>query len=339
MPSTVVIQHDEMESVARSKTPPGMTAMLPPDAAKKRKTEDIILSVFQKWGFQEVVPPAFEYLDVFSGGLGDDLIEKGYKVLDRWNGRDLILRPDVTPQIARMVAMGMFADVRPLRLCYSAPVYRYDSDHAGRNREIFQIGAELIGLESAAADAEMIAVAIACLRELGLTKFTLTIEQGEFFNTLLSKASISDTVKWQLRWAAAKKNLTRLEEILSEAEVPQSLTDIVLAVPNLFGHEHVIDKAASIAGHWDDSLAALDRIREVCGLLAKAGHGEHILVDLGEIRAFDYYTGLVFNIFIEGSGWELGGGGRYDHLVGCFGSECPSTGFAFDLGRLFRLLA
>ena len=83
---------------------------------------------------------------------------------------------------------------------------------------------------------------------------------------------------------------------------------------------------------------SIDRIREVYALLAKEGHGEHILVDLGEIRAFDYYTGLVFNIFIEGSGWELGGGGRYDHLVGCFGPECPSTGFAFDLGRLFRLL-
>ncbi|HIA14431.1 MAG TPA: ATP phosphoribosyltransferase regulatory subunit [Nitrospirales bacterium] len=338
MPSTVVIQDDEMETTARSQTPPGMAAMLPPAAAQKRRAEDLILSVLQKWGFQEVVPPAFEYLDVLSRGLGDDLIEKGYKVLDRWNGRDLILRPDVTPQIARMVAMGMFADVRPLRLCYSAPVYRYDPDHAGRNREIFQIGAELIGPESATADAEMIVVAMACLRELGLERFTVTIGQGEFFNTLLSKALISDTTKWQLRCAAAKKNLTRLQEILSGAKVEEALTEIILAVPNLFGHEHVIDEAASLAGHWDDSLAALDWIREVHGLLAKEGHGEHVLVDLGEIRAFDYYTGLVFNIFIEGSGWELGGGGRYDHLVGCFGSECPSTGFAFDLGRLFRLL-
>ena len=333
-----MVQHDEMESAARIQTPPGMTAMLPPAAAQKRRAEDAILSVFRKWGFQEIVPPAFEYVDVLSRGLGDDLVGKGYKVLDRWNGRDLILRPDVTPQIARMVAMGMFADVRPLRLCYSAPVYRYDSDHAGRNREIFQIGAELIGPESASADAEMIAVAIACLRELGLTRFTLTIGQGEFFNTLLSKASIPTMVKWQLRCAAAKKNLTRLQEILSEADVPPSLTEIILAVPSLFGREHVIDEAASIAGHWDDSLAALDRIRDVHGVLAKEGHGEHVLVDLGEIRAFDYYTGLVFNIFIEGSGWELGGGGRYDHLVGCFGSECPSTGFAFDLGRLCRLL-
>ena len=333
-----MIQHDEMESAARSKTPPGMTAMLPPAAAEKRRAEKIILSVFQKWGFQEVLPPAFEYFDVFSHGLGSDLIEKGYKVLDRGNGRDLILRPDVTPQIARMVAMGMFADISPLRLCYSAPVYRYDPDHAGRNREIFQIGAELIGPESAEADAEMIAVAIACLRELSLPRFTLTIGQGEFFNTLLSKTSVSNTVKWQLRCAAAKKNVTRLQEILSDESVPESLTEVILAVPNLFGHEHVIDEAASIAGHWDDSLAALDRIREVHALLAKEGHGEHILVDLCEIHAFDYYTGLVFNIFIEGSGRELGGGGRYDHLVGCFGPECPSTGFAFDLGRLFRLL-
>jgi len=139
MSPPVAIQHDEMEFAARSHTPPGMAAMLPPAAAQKRRVEDIILGVFQKWGFQEVVPPAFEYLDVLSRGLGGDLIEKGYKVLDRWNGRDLILRPDVTPQIARMVAMGMFADVRPLRLCYSAPVYRYDPDHAGRNREVFQM--------------------------------------------------------------------------------------------------------------------------------------------------------------------------------------------------------
>ncbi len=333
-----MIQHDEMETTARAQTPPGMVAMLPSSAAQKRRAEGLILSVFQKWGFQEVVPPAFEYLDVLSPGLGDDLIEKGYKVLDRWNGRDLILRPDVTPQIARMVATGMFADVRPLRLCYSAPVYRYDPDYAGRNREVFQIGAELIGPEDPAADAEMIAVAMACLRALGFDRFTVTIGQGEFFNTLLSKASISDTIKWQLRCAAAKKNLTRLQEILVGAKVSQSLTEVILAVPNLFGQEHVIEKAASMAGHWDDSLAALDRIRAVHGVLAKEGHGEHVLIDLGEIHAFDYYTGLVFNIFIEGSGRELGGGGRYDHLVGCFGSECPSTGFAFNLGRLIRLL-
>tara|TARA_B100000315_G_scaffold249631_1_gene281150 strand:+ start:1309 stop:2328 length:1020 start_codon:yes stop_codon:yes gene_type:complete len=339
MSSTVVVQNDVMETTMRSKTPPGMSAVLPPAAVQKRRAEEIIFSVFKKWGFQEVVPPSFEYLDVLSLGLEGDLIDKGYKVLDRRNGRDLILRPDVTPQIARMVAMGMFADVRPLRLCYSAPVYRYDPDHSGRNQEIFHIGAELIGLESAAADVEMIVVAIACLRGLGLTRFTLTIGQGEFFNTLLSKALISDTVKWKLRLAAAKKSLTELDEILSGVDVPQSLTNIILEVPTLFGQESVIDKAASIAGHWDDSLAALDRIREVYALLAKEGHGEHVLIDLGEIRSFNYYTGLVFNVFIEGSGWALGGGGRYDHLIGRFGSDCPSTGFAFDLGRLFRLLA
>ena len=334
-----MIPHDEMEAVARSQTPPGMSALLPPTAAKKRRTEDIIFSVFRTWGFQEIAPPAFEYLDVLSQGLGDDLIGQGYKVLDRWNGRDMILRPDVTPQIARMVAMGMFEDRRHLRLCYSAPVYRYDPDHAGRHREVFQIGAELIGPESAHADVEMITVAIACLRELGLARFILTIGQGEFFNTLLSKASMSDGVKRQLRCAAARKNITRLQEILSDANVPRSLTEIILSVPNLFGHGHVIDEAASIAGHWDDSLAAIDRIRDVHGLLTKEGYGEHILVDLGEIRSFDYYTGLVFNIFIDGSGWELGSGGRYDNLIGCFGHECPSTGFAFDLGRLFQLVA
>ncbi len=338
MPPTLAIPHDEMESAARSKTPPGMAPILPPAATRKRRAEEIVLSVFQQWGFQEVVPPIFEYLDVLSHGLGDELIGKGYKVLDRGNGRDLILRPDVTPQIARMVAMGMFADQRPLRLCYSAPVFRYDADHAGRNRELFQIGAELIGPDTASADAEMIAVAIACLHKLGLETFTVTIGQGEFFNTLLAKASISDTVKWQLRCAAAKKNFTRLEEILTDAEVPQSLVDVILAVPTLFGQEHIIEEAASLAGQWEDSLAALDRIREVHRMLTKDGHGDHVLVDLGEIRSFDYYTGLVFNIFIEGSGRELGGGGRYDHLVGCFGQECPSTGFAFDLGRLFRLL-
>ncbi len=338
MAQALAEQLRKMEPSVKSKTPPGMTAMLPPAAKKKRQVEDTVLSVFQKWGFQEVVPPAFEYLDVLSCGLGDDLVEKGYKVLDRGNGRDLILRPDVTPQIAQMVAMGMFSDVRPLRLCYSAPVYRYDPDHAGRNREIFQIGAELIGEESASADAEMISLAIACLNELGLTRFTVTIGQGEFFNTILSKAAISETVKWQLRHAAAKKNLTRLQEILSEAKVPKSLMETILAVPSLFGHEHVIDEAAAMASHWDDSLVALDRIRDVHSLLSKEGYDKHILIDLGEIHAFNYYTGLVFSVFVEGSGSELGGGGRYDHLVGCFGSECPSTGFAFDLGRLFRFL-
>lgn len=312
---------------------------MPVAAEEKRAVEELVFAVFTERGYCEIIPPTFEYLDVLAPGLDAELIEKSYKVVDRATGRILVMRPDVTAQIARMVAMGMVDQPLPLRLCYSTNVFRYEPEHAGRDREIFQIGVELIGPKGTAADVEPIMVAAECLRRLGITAFTIAIGQGAFFNALLRRTGVSESVQRSLREAAARKDVPRMESLLGNAGVRGRAAKALLAVPELFGGYETLEEAARLAPRSEDCRRSLARLREVWERMTAAGLGDHLLLDMGEIRRMEYYTGLVFDIYADGLGAEVGGGGRYDHLIGRFGREVPSTGFAFDLDRLLQLRA
>lgn len=328
-----------MKKAARSSIPQGGATFLPVAAEEKRTVEEIVFAVFAERGYREIIPPTFEYLDVLAQGLDAELIEKSYKVVDRATGRILVMRPDVTAQIARMVAMGMVDQPLPLRLCYSANIFRYEPEHAGRDREIFQIGIELIGPKGTAADVEPIMVAAECLRRLGITVFTIAMGQGAFFNALLRRTGVSASVQGRLREAAARKDVPRMEVLLHGAGVRGRAATALLAVPGLFGGDEILEAAGRLAPRSEDCRRPLARLREVWERMTAAGLGDHLLLDMGEIRRMEYYTGLVFDIYADGLGAEVGGGGRYDHLIGRFGREVPSTGFAFDLDRLLQLRA
>src|SRR6266487_4800539 len=184
-----------MNKLARSPIPPGVATFLPVAAGEKRAVEEIVFAAFTEHGYCEIIPPTFEYLDVLAPGLDAELIEKSYKVVDRATGRILVLRPDATSQIARMVGMGMLDSGFPLRLHYSVNVFRYEPEHAGRDREIFQIGVELIGARGPAADTEPIILAAECLRRLGVPRFTIAVGHGGFFQGLLRRVRLSESTR------------------------------------------------------------------------------------------------------------------------------------------------
>lgn len=327
-----------MQKHERSLIPVGMATILPHTAQRVRQVEGELLTTLTRWGYQEVIPPTFEYLDVLSAGLEPDLVEKCYKFSDRTTGRILILRPDVTAQIARIVAMGMVESAMPIRLCYRTTVFRYEPEHAGREREIFQVGAELIGIDDVATDGEIIALMVECLRKLGLSEFKVSLGHVGFFRALLSKSGMSPDGRKRAEQAAAKKDLPRLEEVLQEERVPSLQARTILQAPGLYGGEDVLDRGLRLAGRDRELRAALNRLTDVYRLLQTSGLKNHLLLDLGEFRGFDYYDGVVFDVFTEGVGCELGGGGRYNHLIGRFGRDLPSTGFALDVDRLFRTM-
>jgi len=313
--------------------PKGMATFLPEAAFYKRHVEERILSVFLSWGYQEVVPPIFEYLDVMALGMGEDLVEKGYKVVDRANGRLMLLRPDITPQIARMAAMLMADVPKPLRLCYRANVFRHEEEHAGRARELFQIGGELIGTEGPEADAEMIAIAIEALKRIGLADFKVSIGQVEFFRGLIHGVGLKPELLKPVHSAVVRKDRSRMIQILSQGKMPESKIQTLTSILSLFGREEVIDRAWELV-NFPSCRSALSRLREVYRILTSSGWKEHLLIDLAEIRGFDYYTGIIFEIFAKELGVPLGRGGRYDSLIGKFGRPCPSTGFAFDVEQV-----
>lgn len=320
----------------RSLVPVGMATILPEAAQHVRRLEGQLLAQIDQWGYDEIILPTFEYLDVLAPGLESEIIEQCYKFPDRTTGRILLLRPDATAQIARTVAMGMVGSRLPLRLSYRATVFRYEPEHAGRDREVFQVGAELIGADTVAADSEIVSLLIECLRHVGLRSFKISLGHVGFFKGLLTRAGLSPEQQKRAEQAAARKDLPWLQQILIQERVAKTLGRAILEAPELCGRAEVLTRGRVLAGGETSLLQALDRLTQVYQVLCAAGYEDHLFLDLGEFRGFDYYDGVVFDVFAEGIGVELGGGGRYDHLIGRFGRDIPSTGFALNVDRLFR---
>ena len=320
----------------RSLVPVGMATILPHAAKQVRRLEEQLLAQVNRWGYDEIILPTFEYLDVLAPGLEPELIEHCYQFVDRTTGRTLLLRPDATAQIARTVAMGLTGATLPLRLSYRTSVFRYEQEHAGRGREIFQVGAELIGLDDVTSDSEVIGLMIECLRTIGLQSFKVSLGHVGFIKGLLMRSGLSAHGQKLAEQATARKDLPRLEAILASEHISKMAARAIREAPELYGQEEVLARGRVLAA-GDPALAApLERLAQVYQLLCAAGHRESLLLDLGEFRGFDYYDGVVFDVFAEGMGAELGGGGRYDHLIGRFGRPLPSTGFGLDVDRLFR---
>ncbi|HEX5647500.1 MAG TPA: ATP phosphoribosyltransferase regulatory subunit [Nitrospira sp.] len=323
----------------RSLVPAGMATILPEAACRFRAIESDLIGVLAGRGYDEIILPTFEYLDVLAPGLEPELVEKCYKIPDRATGRLLLLRPDATAQIARTVAMGMMGDRMPLRLAYRTTVFRHEPEHAGRDREIFQVGAELIGADDPLSDREIIALLIECLRKLGLSRFKVSLGHVGFFKGLLARAGLSSAGQKRAEHAAAKKDLPKLHEILRQEKISARFAQMILEAPELSGNADVIARGRRLAGNDRTLTKSLDRLAQVHRLLSHAGYQDVLFLDLGEFRGFDYYDGIVFDVFAEGIGVELGGGGRYNHLIGRFGRNMPSTGFALNVDRVFRGLS
>ncbi len=322
----------------RSLVPVGMATILPHAAKQVRRLESQLLAQVGSWGYDEIILPTFEYLDVLAPGLEPDLIEQSYQFVDRTTGRTLLLRPDATAQIARTVAMGLAGSTLPLRLSYRTSVFRYEPEHAGRGREIFQVGAELIGVDDVASDSEVIAALIECLRAIELRSFIVSLGHVGFIKGLLARSGMSAAGQKRAEQAAARKDLPKLEEVLVGERIGKTAARAIREAPELYGGEEVLMRGRELAAGDPALIAPLERLDQVYQLLCTAGYKGSLLLDLGEFRGFDYYDGVVFDVFAEGVGAELGGGGRYDHLIGRFGHPLPSTGFAVDVDRVFRAI-
>jgi ATP phosphoribosyltransferase regulatory subunit len=318
---------------SKTEIPKGVRVYLPPQAARKREIETKLLSVFQRWGFQEIVTPSFEYYDVLALGGGEELRDRTFKLTEQATGRLLVLRSDITPQIARVAATILRDYPKPLRFCYNSNVFRYVEPQVGRHREVYQAGVELMGLELPEADVEMIAIAVECLMEVGLADFKIAVSQVEFLRGLLEQLQLPAGVERQVQAALHRKDSSALDLLMDEYRLERSARDLLLALPHLFGGEEVLTAASQLVNNRR-SEQALTNLQTAYDMLKVYGLESFILLDLSEIRGFDYYTGIVFEGFTANLGYEICGGGRYDHLIGRFGEACPATGFAIDIEKL-----
>jgi len=237
-----------------------------------------------------------------------------------------------------MIAMGLGGDVLPLRFSYRTTVFRHELEHRGRDREVFQVGIELVGNDTPQADAEMVTILAGLFEHVGLPEWKISLGHVGFLKALLSRSGLSVAGRKQAELAAAHKDLPRLEQILIAERLPRLIVKNILQVPERCGQYDVLEWGKGIAGKDQQLLQPLSRLEQVFQQLEHAGVQEHVLLDLGEFRGFDYYDGVVFDVFTSAVGSEIGGGGRYNHLVGRFGRNLPAIGFGLDLDRVFSAL-
>ena len=315
--------------------PLGMRDILPGEAGVRRGMETMLLEIFGAHGYDYIATPILEYLDTFCG-FDDRICSEIYKLVDR-EGAILALRPEITASVARMAANKLAGEALPLRLCYSGPVFRYEEPQAGRLREFCQVGTELIGSPGPAADAEIIALAVETMKAAGLQKFTLGLGNLEFINALVEESGLSDVERDVLRGDLSARNLVSFREQLGSSGVSPREREIFEQLHTMCGGREIIARAERLT-HSPRGKAALAHLDQVFVLLEALGVAEAILIDLSIVRDLDYYTGIVFEGYVQELGSPLCGGGRYDRLLDKFGRRMPATGFALGLDRLMLAL-
>lgn len=316
--------------------PYGTRDFLPSEASEKRAIEAAIADLFAQWGYDEIVTPTIEYLDTLTMGNGSALEPHMFKFFDK-NNRTLALRHEMTTPIARVVASRMRDEVLPLKLSYISSVFRYEQTQTGRQCEFNQAGVELIGSASAQADAEILAMAVECMRRAGLQDFQLCLGQVEFINGIMQQFRLNPEEQDKIKAAMEHHDLVGLEAIVDGTKLPKNSKEVLKAIPVLHGKEDMLKKAYGMAVN-EQSRRALDNLCEIYRLLKDYGVSAYVSFDLGVIRDFGYYTGMVFEIYTPGLGFPLCGGGRYDHMLSDFGSACPATGFALGIERIMLAL-
>ncbi|GAB4113289.1 MAG: ATP phosphoribosyltransferase regulatory subunit [Candidatus Caldatribacteriota bacterium] len=316
--------------------PKGLNDLLPGEVLKRRLLEKRIRQVFTQWAYQEVITPTFEFYETLAKGAGTTIKKEMIKFLDR-EGNIIALRPEMTTSIVRVASTKMQQELKPLRFYYIGNVFRYGDSKMGNQREFGQAGIELIGLNSKEADAEVIALAVECFKNCGLKKFFIDIGHINLFNGIMQSMKIKEKKKLQTKEAILNKDFVLLEKILSFEDIEDKEKEFILKIPTLRGREEVLEEAEKMISN-KLSLSALQEIRKVYTLLRDYGLEEYTLIDLGIIRDFDYYTGIVFEGYTDYLGFPICGGGRYDNLCLKFGENLPSTGFAIGLERLIIAL-
>lgn len=317
-------------------TPEGVQDILYEESFLKRNIEETIRHLFRKQGYYEIETPTVEFYDTFSADTGLTPQETMFKFFDE-QGRILVLRPDMTIPVAR-VAATKYRDMQyPLRFSYIGNSFRYKEMGGGRQREFTEAGVEILGVNTPESDAEVIATAIYAVRAAGIENFQVDIGQVEFFKGLMDETGLSEHDTEQMRLLIDRKDFLGIEELVERYNIKDSIRELILGLPRLFGSLDVIEKVEKITVN-KRSLQALGNLKNVLDVLDDYGFSKYVSVDLGMVQSLNYYTGIIFRGFTHGVGFPILSGGRYDNLVELFGKKCPATGFSLGINMIMTAL-
>ena len=321
-----------------SKIPDGIRYYFGREARLRRSVEEIVMSVFDGWSYEEISTPTVDYYSLFEHGMGAAQAHRAFRFTDI-DGRMLALRPDVTSGVAR-AAVTMFADRdRPLRLCYATQVFRQQpQSHAEWRRESTQTGCELLGINTSAADLEVLVIATEILQRLGLEDAHLiTLNDVGIFNGIAARLELDAISRDEMRQLVDSRNAADLGRFLDSRRFDPTERRALAQLTQLSGKGSTIQNARPVITNAK-STEALDRLDLLWQMIESLGIEHRFEIDLGDVAKLDYYTGLTFNIYVEGAAARIGSGGRYDGLTAAFGKAEPAIGFVLDLDALTTVL-
>jgi len=320
---------------ARLQLPQGASCFTFDEARRRRALEARVVSVFEGWGYDEIVPPLFDEAATFDPSLASKL----YTFTGR-EGTTLALRPDFTSLVAKIAAGRLRHVAPPLRLYYSGEVVRYEPPRAGRQSEFHQMGLEFLGGGGPIADIEVIAIAIECLEAVGVTDFVLALGHAGVVTSLLDEAGfkLEDPRRDAALLSLSRRDPSAVADALAGAGGSEVARHALMGLAEDNGIRQSVDEARTVLRDIEPARKALDDLESVTKTLEEAGLRNRVAVDLSESRGLDYYTGLVFRIYGSGLGFDVGGGGRYDRLLGRLGRPMPAIGFMLGLDRLALLV-
>jgi ATP phosphoribosyltransferase regulatory subunit len=300
-------------------------------AAAKTRFERLLQETFERWGYQRIIVPTFEYYDTLATNASPQMQQDMYRFFDR-EGHEMALRTDMTVPTARVVGTRLYDQPLPLRFYYAGNVFRYKEPQAGQLREFTQAGIELVGADTPEADAEVVAVAVAALKALRIERFQINLGEVAYLRAIVGEVGLANDGLHALEQAISRKNDLEIAQTLADLGIGGGVARAVRAIPHLCGDAAVLDEALSLATN-EAAHEAIGRLRRVYELLALEGIAEHIILDLGEVRSMDYYTGVTFHGYVAGLGFHVCSGGRYDGLLAHFGPDMAAVGFALGVER------
>ena len=310
-------------------TPEGVRDIYNGECARKNRLSDRMKSVLKSYGYRDIQTPTFEFFDIFNQDKGSLPSNQMYKFFDR-EGNTLVLRPDITPSIARAVSKYFHEENFSMRFSYTGNIFINNSSLQGRMKESTQMGAELIGDQSIDADAEMIALAVRLLLAAGLTEFQIDVGHVGFFKGLIEECGMNEETEQTLRELIENKNYFGVE----------AMTDnpALIRLPKLFGSQEILKEAKRLTSNMK-ALSAITRLERLYEILGIYGLQKYVTFDLGMLTQYDYYTGVIFRGYTYGTGDAVVKGGRYDTLLQKFGKDAASVGLAVVVDELLNALS
>ena len=316
-------------------TPEGVRDLYGTECENKLLLQNRMHHVLKLYGYRDIQMPSFEFFDIFNKERGSVASKNMFKFFDR-EGNTLVLRPDMTPQIARCAAKYFENEELPIKLCYLGNTFVNKSSYQGRLKETTQLGCELIGDSSVTADAEMLAMMIEALLAAGLKEFQVEVGQVAYFKGLVNEAGIDSDTEEELRLLIQKKNFFGVEELARGCGLSDSVREALFMLPQLFGSAEKLDDAKRYVNNAE-SLGAIEHLKSVYELLKVYGYEKYVSFDLGMLSELTYYTGIIFRAVTYEVGEPVANGGRYDELICQYGKPAASIGFSINVD--FVLLA